>query len=61
MLGDLISEEKGKITTQSLLDVEGGIPTIETSFSATGNYRGVATTDYHNILGFSQTWRSDIW
>ena len=44
MLGDLISEEKGKITTQRVLDVEGGIPTIETSFSATGNYRGVATT-----------------
>ena len=44
MLGDLISEEKGKITTQRVLDVEGGIPTIETSFSATGNYRGVETT-----------------
>ena len=44
MLGDLISEEKGKITTQRVLDVEGGIPTIETSFSATGNYRGAETT-----------------
>jgi hypothetical protein len=44
MLGDQISEEKGKITSQRVLDVEGGEPTIETSFSATGNYRGVETT-----------------
>jgi hypothetical protein len=44
MLGDLISEEKGKITTQKVLDVEGGEPKIETSFSAIGNYRGVETT-----------------
>ena len=44
MLGDLISEEKGKITSQRVLDVEGGIPKIEASFSATGNYRGVETT-----------------
>jgi hypothetical protein len=26
MLGDLISEEKGKITSQRVLDVEGGVP-----------------------------------
>jgi hypothetical protein len=44
MLGDLISEEKGKVTSQRVLDVEGGKPKIETSFSATGNYRGVETT-----------------
>ncbi len=44
MLGDQISEEKGKITSQRVLDVEGGEPMIETSFSATGNYRGVETT-----------------
>jgi hypothetical protein len=44
MLGDLISEEKGKITTQRVLEVEGGEPKMETSFSATGNYRGVETT-----------------
>jgi hypothetical protein len=37
MLGDLISEEKGKVTSQRE-------PKIETSFSATGNYRGVDTT-----------------
>jgi hypothetical protein len=29
MLGDLISEEKGKITSQRVLDVEGGEPKIE--------------------------------
>jgi hypothetical protein len=28
MLGDLISEEKGKITSQRVLDVEGGEPKI---------------------------------
>ena len=44
MLGDLISEEKGKITNQRVLDVEGGEPKMETSFSASGNYRGVETT-----------------
>jgi hypothetical protein len=44
MLGDQISEEKGKITSQRVLDVEGGQPKIETSFSAAGNYRGVETT-----------------
>ena len=44
MLGDQISEEKGKITSQRVLDVKEGVPKIETSFSATGNYRGVETT-----------------
>jgi hypothetical protein len=44
MLGDQISEEKGKISSQRVLDVEGGMPKMETSFSATENYRGVETT-----------------
>jgi hypothetical protein len=44
MLGELIAEEKGKVTSQRVLDVERGEPTIETSFSATGKYRGVETT-----------------
>jgi hypothetical protein len=44
MLGDQIFEENGKVTSQRILDVEGGIPKMETSFSATGNYRGVETT-----------------
>jgi len=44
MLGDLIAEEKGKVTSQRVLGVERGEPTIETSFSAVGKYRGVETT-----------------
>ena len=44
MLGDLISEEKGKITSQRVLDVEDGEPKIETTFSAIGNYRSIETT-----------------
>lgn len=44
MLGNLISEEKGRITSQRVLDVEGVEPKIETSFSATGNFRGIETT-----------------
>ena len=51
ILGDLISEEKGKITTQRVLEVEGGEPKMETSFSATGNYRGVETTATVTYLG----------
>ena len=45
MLGDQIGEDKGKITSQRVLDVIGGIPKIETSFSATGNYKGIETTE----------------
>src|SRR2546427_10865529 len=45
MLGDQVGEEKGKITSQRVLDVEGGTPKMETSFSATGKYRGVEATD----------------
>ena len=53
MLGDLISEEKGKITSQRVLDVEGGEPKMETSFSATGNYRGVETTATVSVVVLS--------
>ena len=45
MLGDQVGEDKGKITSQRVLDVEGGTPKMETSFSATGKYRGVEATD----------------
>jgi hypothetical protein len=41
MLGDQIGEEKGKITGQRVLDVGGGTPRMETSFSATGKWKGV--------------------
>lgn len=45
MLGDQVGEEKGKITSQRVLDVEAGTPKMETSFSATGKYRGVEATE----------------
>lgn len=43
VLGELIIEDRGRITGQRVLDVEG--PKIETSFSAEGRYRGVEGTD----------------
>jgi hypothetical protein len=36
MLGDQISEEKGKITSRRVLDVEGGKPTIEEAIRRRG-------------------------
>jgi len=33
MLGEQIGEAKGKSTGQRVLDVEGGLPKIETSYS----------------------------
>ena len=42
MLGDQVGEEKGKITSQRILDVEP--PKMEVSFSGTGKYKGVDTT-----------------
>ena len=43
MLGDLIYEHKGKITSQRVLDVEGA--KMETSFSGSANYRGTECTE----------------
>jgi hypothetical protein len=43
MLGEQFVEEKGKITGQRVLDIEG--PKIETSFSASGKYKGVDASD----------------
>ena len=40
-----MGEDKGKITSQRILDVEGGTPKMETSFSASGKYRGVEAAD----------------
>jgi hypothetical protein len=50
MLGELIYESKGKIMGQRVLDTEG--PKIETSFSASGTYKGnevVEIATYWNI------------
>ena len=41
MLGD----QKGRITSQRVLDVGGGMPKLEDSFSMTGKFRGVEATD----------------
>lgn len=40
-----IGEEKGKITGQRVLDVGGGMPKMETSFSANGKFKGVEVID----------------
>ena len=45
MLGDQIGEDKGKITSQRVLDVVEGIPKMETSFSTIGKYNDVETTE----------------
>ena len=45
MLGDQVGEDKGKVTSQRVLEVVNGIPKIETSFSTIGKYKGVETTE----------------
>jgi hypothetical protein len=45
MLGEQIGEDKGKVTSQRVLDVIGGIPKMETSFTTIGNYKGIETTE----------------
>lgn len=45
MLGDQIGEDKGKVTSQRVLEVVGGIPKMETSFTTVGKYKGVETTE----------------
>src|ERR671924_1470825 len=42
-LGELISEERGKITGQRVVDVQ--VPKMETSFVMEGNYKGTPYTD----------------
>ncbi|MFD8598535.1 hypothetical protein ACFV1L_26375 [Kitasatospora sp. NPDC059646] len=46
MLGDLIGEEKGRITGQRVLAGEHGLPpTVESSFAASGTLLGVRVRD----------------
>ena len=40
MLGEIIYEAKGKVTSLRVLSVEGGIPKIETTISQNGSLRG---------------------
>jgi hypothetical protein len=42
-LGELVGEDRGKITGQRVLDVDG--PKIETSFIMSGRYKGEEGTD----------------
>jgi hypothetical protein len=44
MLGEKIGEHSGKITGQRMLEVNGGNPTVETSFRATERILGVEAT-----------------
>ncbi|TLX66615.1 MAG: hypothetical protein E6L03_08900 [Thaumarchaeota archaeon] len=43
MLGELIGEMEGKISSQRVIDVEG--PTMETSVLASGSLKGVQVTE----------------
>lgn len=50
-LGELIIEDRGKITGQRVLDVD--VPKIESSFTMEGKYKGTAGTDvgtYTSVL-----------
>jgi hypothetical protein len=50
-LGELIIEDRGRITGQRVLDVEG--PKIESSFTMDGKYKGEEGTDigtYYSVL-----------
>jgi hypothetical protein len=40
MLGEQIAEERLKIVSRRVINVDGGIPKIETSTTGEGNYRG---------------------
>ena len=40
MLGELLFESKGKITSQRVLSVENGIPKLEISIAGTGIFTG---------------------
>lgn len=44
MLGEISYEARGKVTGIRVLNVEGGIPKIETSISQTGSLRGTEIT-----------------
>jgi hypothetical protein len=43
MLGEIIGEMKGKISSQRVMDSEG--PEVETNISASGSFRGVQVTE----------------
>jgi hypothetical protein len=45
MLGEQIGEDKGKVTSQRVLGIVGGIPKMEIFFSTIGKYKGIETTE----------------
>jgi len=44
MLGEIICEAKGNVTGMRVLDVQGGIPKIESTISQNGDLRGIKIT-----------------
>lgn len=53
MLGELLFESKGKITSQRILSVENGIPKLEISIAGTGIFTGnleVTTTWTYRVI-----------
>ena len=56
MLGDIIYEQKGKISSYRVLDTEG--PTIETTITGTGIINGIDVTDI--VTYWSKPSKSDI-
>lgn len=45
MLGEVLSEERGKVTGRRVLPSEGQGPKVEISFQASGNLLGTESTD----------------
>ena len=58
-LGELIIEDRGKITGQRVLDVKG--PKTETSFTMQGKYKGAEGTDVGTYASVPKRRRRDIW
>jgi hypothetical protein len=52
MLGELLGEERGKVSVYRVISVEGGAPKVEVSFQASGKLLGMDATDigtYHSV------------
>ncbi|HEX6673053.1 MAG TPA: hypothetical protein VF084_12525 [Nitrososphaeraceae archaeon] len=58
MLGDIIYEQKGKISGYRILDVEG--PTIETSITGTGIINGIEVSDIVTYWSKPSSYQSSI-
>jgi len=58
MLGDIIYEQKGKISGYRILDVEGS--TIETSITGTGIINGIEVSDIVTYWSKPSSYQSSI-